>query len=151
MNDSKILVNVKRLSANAHLPQYQSQSAAGADLYAALDKPMTINPLSRALIPTGIAIEITESGYAAFVFARSGLASKYGICLSNGVGVIDSDYRGEIKVAMINISNEPYTISPGERIAQLALMPALQARFFECDHLSETERMGGGFGSTGKE
>ena len=111
---------------------------------------MTIAPLSRALVPTGVAIEIAESGFAAFVFARSGLASRNGINLSNGVGVIDSDYRGEIKVAITNSSDTAYTISPGERIAQLVFMPVAQAEFIDRDKLSKTNRMDGGFGSTGK-
>ena len=144
MSSGKIQVNIQRINKNAVLPVYQTQNAAGADLCACIEKPMTIAPLSRALVPTGVAIEIAESGFAAFVFARSGLASR------NGVGVIDSDYRGEIKVAITNSSDTAYTISPGERIAQLVFMPVAQAEFIDRDKLSKTNRMDGGFGSTGK-
>ena len=150
MSSGKIPVNIQRINKNAVLPIYQTQNAAGADLCACIEKPMTIAPLSRALVPTGVAIEIVENGFAAFVFARSGLASRNGINLSNGVGVIDSDYRGEIKVAITNSSDTSYTISPGERIAQLVFMPVTQAEFIERDELSKTSRMDGGFGSTGK-
>lgn len=132
------------------LPKYQSRFSAGADLCACIDGPVTVEPHGRALIPSGIAIEPQESGCGAFVFARSGLSSKKGVCLANGVGVVDSDYRGEIKIAVVNTSEEEYTIQPFERIAQLVFMPVITAEFEETDKLSDTERGGGGFGSTGK-
>ena len=132
------------------LPEYQSEFSAGADLQACIDEPVTIAPHERALIPSGIAIEPSDNGVGAFIFARSGLASKKGICLANSVGVVDADYRGEIKIALLNTSDEPYTVQPFERIAQLVLMPVIQADFEEADELSDTVRGSGGFGSTGK-
>lgn len=132
------------------LPEYQSEFSAGADLCACIDAPLTVGPHERALVPSGIAIEPQERSCAAFVFARSGLASKKGLCLANGVGVVDSDYRGEIKVAVLNSSDTPYTIQPFERIAQLVFMPVTIACFEECDELESTLRGSGGFGSTGK-
>ena len=132
------------------VPAYQSEFSAGADLQACIDGPVTIAPHERALIPSGIAIEPSDNGVGAFIFARSGLASKKGVCLANSVGVVDADYRGEIKVALLNTSNEPYTVQPFERIAQLVIMPIIQADFEEADELADTERGSGGFGSTGK-
>lgn len=134
----------------APTPEYQSQFAAGADLCACIDEPVTIEPHTRALIPSGIAIEMSDVNLGAFIFARSGLASKKGICLANSVGVVDSDYRGEIKVALLNTSDESYTVQPFERIAQLVFMPVVKGVFTEADSLSDTERGAGGFGSTGK-
>ena len=131
-------------------PKYQSEYSAGADLCACIDAPITIAPHARALVPSGIAIEMEQNGFGAFIFARSGLASKHGICLANGVGVVDSDYRGQIKVALCNTSDEEYTVQPFERIAQLVIMPVVTAEFIGADTLSDTERGSGGFGSTGK-
>ena len=111
---------------------------------------MTVEPRSLVSIPTGIAIALPSAEYVALVFARSGLGIKHGVTLSNGVGVIDSDYRGEIRVGLTNLSDTPYTVSPGDRIAQLAVMPVVQARLEVCGSLDETERGQGGFGSTGK-
>lgn len=132
------------------LPFYASAGAAAMDLCACIDEPVTLPAGQRATIPTGIAIALPDAGYVALVFARSGLGIKKGICLSNGVGVIDSDYRGEISVGLFNASQEPYTVQPGERIAQLAVMPVVQAQIQLTDTLDETERGTGGFGSTGK-
>lgn len=132
------------------MPAYQSEFSAGADLQACIDAPVTLLPHQRALIPSGIAIEPSEMGVGAFIFARSGLASKKGICLANSVGVVDADYRGEIKVALLNTSDEPYTVQPLERIAQLVIMPVVQAQFEKADELADTLRGDGGFGSTGK-
>lgn len=134
----------------APIPEYQSEFSAGADLCACIDEPITIAPHCRALIPSGFAIEPESNGFGAFIFARSGLASKKGICLANSVGVVDSDYRGEIKVALLNTSDEPYTVQPFERIAQLVFMPIEVAKFIPSDTLGDTERGAGGFGSTGK-
>ena len=131
-------------------PEYQSGFSAGADLCACVDEPVVLPPHGRALIPSGIAIEPEDTAFAAFVFARSGLSSKHGVCLANGVGVVDSDYRGEIKVALVNTSDEPYTVRPFERVAQLVFMRTEAAEFLLSDTLSETERGAGGFGSTGK-
>ena len=142
-------VNVKKLNENAVLPTYGSANAAGADIYACLDAPLTIAPHETVMVHTGLAMEIPE-GYAGLIYARSGLGIKHGISLSNGVGVIDSDYRGEICVGLINTSSEDYTIQPGERIAQLVLAPVIPAQPVEVDSLDETERGEGGFGSTGR-
>lgn len=132
------------------LPFYASVGAAAMDLCACIDAPVTLPAGHRVTLPTGIAIALPDAGYVALVFARSGLGIKKGICLSNGVGVIDSDYRGEISVGLFNSSQEPYTVQPGERIAQLAVMPVVQAQIQLTDTLDETERGTGGFGSTGK-
>lgn len=120
------------------------------DLYACIDSPVTLGAGEKAVIPTGIAIELPSAELAAFVFARSGLAIKHGIGLLNGVGVIDSDYRGEICVGVINQLAEPYTIAPDERIAQLVIMPVSLITPVEAQSLDDTARGEGGFGSTGK-
>lgn len=131
-------------------PFYASAGAAAMDLCACVDEPVTVEPRALASIPTGIAIALPSAEYVALVFARSGLGIKHGITLSNGVGVIDSDYRGEIRVGLTNLSDKAYTVAPGDRIAQLAVMPVVQARLEVCGSLDETERGQGGFGSTGK-
>ena len=145
------IIKVKKISSNAKLPSRATEGSAGADLFACMDEPLTLRPGELACLPTGIAIELKDKGMAAFIFARSGLGVKHGIALSNGVGVIDSDYRGEIKVGLCNISNKEYTIQPQERIAQLVLMPVFLANFAETENLSPTKRGKGGFGSTGRE
>ncbi len=142
-------VKIKLLRDNAVCPSYQSASAAGADLYAALDKAVVIESGQTVFVPTGVAMEIPE-GFVGLVYARSGLASKKGLAPANKVGVIDSDYRGEIMVALHNHSSEPAQVLSGERIAQIVLTPYLTAEFEVCDELSSTERGEGGFGSTGK-
>lgn len=142
-------VKVKKLKENAVVPKRATSGSAGADLYACIDEPITIAPGSLAMIPTGLAIELESSDCAAFLFARSGLGVKHGITLSNGVGVVDSDYRGEVCVGLCNVSNESYTINAGERIAQMVIMPVKPAEFVLADDLSDTERGAGGFGSTG--
>ena len=131
-------------------PFYASAGAAAMDLCACVDEPVTVEPRALASIPTGIAIALPSAEYVALVFARSGLGIRHGITLSNGVGVIDSDYRGEIRVGLTNLSDKAYTVAPGDRIAQLAVMPVVQARLEVCGSLDETERGQGGFGSTGK-
>ncbi len=146
-----VKINIKFLDNNKErqAPFYATDGSAGMDLKACLDRSITLKPLERALIPTGIAISLPGPQYGAFIFARSGLASKHGITLANCVGVVDSDYTGEIKVALINLSNEPYTINNGERIAQLVIMKVAKAQFNVTDTLVETKRGSGGFGSTG--
>lgn len=141
-------VAIKKLNEKAIMPTYGSEYSAGADLYACLDKETVINPHETVLIPTGIAMEIPQ-GFAGLIYARSGLATKKGLAPANKVGVIDSDYRGEVKVALHNHSNTPQTVEAGERVAQLVITPFLKAQFSECDELSQTERGAGGFGSTG--
>lgn len=143
-------VKVKKLKENAVVPKRATIGSAGADIYACIDEPVTIEPGSLAMIPIGLAIELESSDCAAFLFARSGLGVKHGITLSNGVGVVDSDYRGEVCVGLCNVSNESYTISAGERIAQMVIMPVKPAEFVVADELSDTSRGEGGFGSTGK-
>jgi len=143
-------VNIKKLSEKAVIPTYGSEFSAGADLYACIDSSsLTIASGETVLVKTGIAMEIPE-GYAGLIFARSGLATKKGLAPANKVGVIDADYRGEIMVALHNHSSESATIEPGERVAQIAIVPFLKADFTVCEELSETSRGAGGFGSTGK-
>lgn len=143
-------LKIKKLNENAVVPKRATSGSAGIDLCAVLSEPLTLSGGDTAVISTGIAIEIPSSDYAAFVFARSGLSIKHGIGLLNSVGVIDSDYRGEIKVGVINQKRESYTISSGERIAQMVIMPVSTMPVVEVEELSDTERGEGGFGSTGK-
>ena len=141
-------MNVKKLCEKATLPVYASEYAAGADLYACLDEPITIEPNETKLIKTGLAMAIPE-GLAGLIYARSGLASKRGLAPANKVGVIDSDYRGEVMVALHNHGTAPQTVEHGERIAQLVLAPVINANFNVVDDLDSTARGEGGFGSTG--
>ena len=146
---TKYDVNLKKLSENAIVPTYGTEFSAGADLYACLLESVTIEPGETVLVHTGIAVEIPE-GFGGFVYARSGLASKRGLAPANKVGVIDSDYRGEIMVALHNHGKEAQMIEHGERIAQMVIMPYVCANFIVCDELEETVRGEGGFGSTGR-
>ena len=141
-------VSVKLLDPRARLPVYGSPDAAGADLYALTGGPVTIAPGETAFIPIGLAMEIPE-GYGGFVYARSGLASKHGITLSNSVGVIDSGYRGEIGATLLNQSDETTTLDAGTRVCQLIVMPFVPCELVPCEELTETERGAAGFGSTG--
>ena len=141
-------MNVKKLKENAKIPTYGSEYAAGADLYACLDEDLTIEPHETKMVPTGLAMEIPV-GYAGLIYARSGLASKKGLAPANKVGVVDSDYRGEVMVALHNHTNEAKTIEKDERIAQLVVAPFLKVDFNIVDDLDETDRGEGGFGSTG--
>ncbi len=131
------------------LPGYATAGSAGMDLRACIDAPVTIDPGQRVKIPTGFAIALPSPDWAAYIFARSGLAIKSGVTIPNCVGVIDSDYRGEVIVALVNQSDVPYTVQPGDRVAQLVVMPVVQARLRVVDELDETGRGAGGFGSTG--
>ena len=142
-------VRVKKLKENAILPTYGSAEAAGADLYACLFEPVTIEPGTSAFIPTGLAMEIPR-GYAGLIYARSGLACKRDLAPANKVGVVDSDYRGEFMVVLHNHGSDVQTIQHGERIAQLVISPVFTPGFIEVDDLSTTVRSYGGFGSTGK-
>ena len=137
---------VKR--SNNPLPKYATEHSAGMDLYAYLDKPIILEPLQRALIPTGLFIELPE-GYEAQIRPRSGLAIKHGITVLNTPGTIDSDYRGEIKVILINLSNEPFEIKNGDRICQMIISKYEKAELIEVEELSDTQRGSGGFGHTG--
>lgn len=143
-------IKVKKLKENARLPEYKTPLSAAADLCACIDMPLTVYPGQRAKIPTGIAIEYEDRNVAALICARSGLSAKHGISLTNGVGLIDPDYRGELLVSVVNLSDVPYTFTDGERAAQLLLVPIVRGEFSEADELSATERGEGGFGSTGK-
>lgn len=141
-------IAVKILREGAILPSYGSAEAAGADLYACIEAPVTIEPGKTAFIPTGIAMEVPRN-CAGLVYARSGLACKRGLAPANKVGVVDSDYRGEIMVALHNHSDQPQTISSGERIAQMVITPVLTPPYQAVEELSDTQRGTGGFGSTG--
>lgn len=145
----KMKIKVKKLDKNAKLPTYGTEFAAGADLYALLDADVKILPGETKFIKTGLAIEIPE-GYMGLIFARSGLSCKQGLAPANKVGLIDSDYRGEIMVALHNHSAEPRTVANGDRIAQFVLAPYLFGEFEEVKELSESVRGAGGFGSTGR-
>ena len=139
-----------RIGTDIPFPFYASAGAAAMDLCACVDEAVTIAPQQIVSLPTGIAIALPSAEYVALVFARSGLGIKHGVALANGVGVIYSDYRGEIRVGLVNQSQTPYTVQPGDRIAQLAVMPVVQAELEITDTLDETQRGAGGFGSTGK-
>lgn len=142
------VVKVKKLDPRAVLPKRGTEYAAGADLYAVLDAPLTIEPGETAFIPIGIAMEIPV-GYVGLVYARSGLSCKRGLAPANKVGVIDSDYRGQLMVALHNHGTKPQMVDPSERVAQMVIAPYLAAAFEEVEQLEDTERGVGGFGSTG--
>lgn len=142
-------IHVKKLRTDAVLPTYGSAGAAGADLYACLEDSVVIAPGETGFIPTGLAMEIPQA-CVGLIYARSGLACKRGLAPANKVGVIDSDYRGELIVALHNHGSEPQTVNHGERIAQLLIMPVYTPGFAEVDMLDDTARSAGGFGSTGK-
>ncbi|MDD7214520.1 MAG: dUTP diphosphatase [Clostridia bacterium] len=142
-------VRIKKLNERAVIPTYGSAGSAGGDLYSAEENDITVAPGQTAFIGTGLAVEIPQ-GLVGLVYARSGLACKKGLAPANKVGVIDSDYRGEIKVALYNHGKEPQTVAKGERIAQLVIAPFVFAEYEETDDLSDTARGEGGFGSTGR-
>lgn len=146
----KIKAVSPKIGAEIPFPYYASAGAAAMDLHACLEEPVTIPAGGRVAIPTGIAMALPSAAYVALVFARSGLGIRHGVALSNGVGVIDSDYRGEIAVGLHNSADAPYTVQPGDRIAQLAVVPVVRAELEQTDELDETGRGAGGFGSTGK-
>jgi len=141
-------IEIVKLRDNAIMPTYGSKEAAGADLYACISEEITISPHETVLIPTGLSMSI-PNGYAGFVYARSGLAAKQGLAPANKVGVIDSDYRGEIIIALHNHSKSTRTVSPNDRVAQIVFMPYAKADFSWADELEDSERGAGGFGSTG--
>lgn len=141
-------VKIKILSEYAQVPEYATDGSLGMDLSAAIAAPVTIKAGQRMLIPLGFALQIPD-GWGAFVFPRSGLSFKKGLTMCNSVGVIDTDYTGEVKVAAINVSDKDYTVNPGDRIAQLVFMPVEKARLVQEESLDDTERGDGGFGSTG--
>ncbi len=145
-----VAVDLKRLphGADLPLPSYQSADAAGMDLYAALESSLVLAPGDRALVPTGFAMALPQ-GFEAQVRPRSGLAAKHGVTVLNTPGTIDADYRGEVKVILANLGQDPFEIERGERIAQMVIAPVTQASLCEVDTLPETDRGAGGFGSTG--
>lgn len=149
-NDMADKLKIKILRECAAVPGYATGGSAGLDLACASDGPVTVPAGGIAKIPTGIAAECERRDAALLIFARSGLATKHGISLANGVGVVDPDYRGELIVSVLNNSSEDYEISPGDRIAQLVIVPFVRAEVAVVDELSDTERGAGGFGSTGK-
>lgn len=143
-------ISIKKMNSEAKIPYRATKGSAGADLFACIENDIVIQPGERRLIPTGIAIELPDTGCGAFVFPRSSVSSKFGVSLANCVGVIDSDYRGEIKVPLINHSDAPYTVKNGDRIAQMVILPVILPEFCETPELGTTDRGEGGFGSTGK-
>jgi dUTP pyrophosphatase len=151
--DRTLSISIRRLRGETDkdlpLPQYMSERAAGMDLVAALDEEVTIQPQEAALVPTGLAVAIPE-GFEGQIRARSGLAINHGLAVINSPGTIDSDYRGEIKVALINLGKQPFTIHRGDRIAQMIISRVYRARWDLRDDLDETERNAGGFGHTGR-
>ncbi len=151
MSDAGVRVAVQRVGNRGEplpLPRYVTEHAAGLDLHADVVEPLTLAPMQRDLIPTGLAIAI-PSGFEAQVRPRSGLAFKHGVTVANAPGTIDSDYRGEVKVLLINLGSEPFTVRRGDRVAQLVVCPVTRATLVEMDALPDTERGVGGFGSTG--
>ena len=143
-------LKIRKLREGAKIPRRATEGAAGMDLYACIDESITLAPQQLVIVPTGIAIELPDNGCAAFLYARSGLGVKHGICLANGVGVIDSDYRGEVCAGLCNVSDKPYVIAPGERIAQMVIAPVFTPDVVEVSELSDTQRGSGGLGSTGR-
>lgn len=144
------MIKIKLLNEKAHLPTRASEGAAGYDLRACIDEPITLKKGKIFAVPTGVAIELPSKNLVAVLSARSGLAIRHGIALANGVGIIDSDYRGEIKVGLINSGEEDFVINPDERIAQMLIMPVETPELKLAEELSETTRGSGGFGSTGR-
>ena len=144
-----MILKIFRMAHNKFVPEYKTEGAAGMDLCAAISEPITLKPLERYLVPTGLKIEL-EHGYEAQIRPRSGLSIKHGISLINCVGTVDEDYRGEVCVGLVNLSNDEYTIQPDERIAQMVIAKVEQAKIEVVTELSETARGEGGFGSTGK-
>ncbi len=141
-------VNIKNNSKHP-LPHYSTEHSAGLDLRANIDEPIVLNPLERALVPTGLFIELPE-GYEAQIRPRSGLAYKHGLSILNAPGTIDADYRGEIKALLVNLSNEPFTIHDGDRVCQMVIAAYTKVDLIKVEELSETVRGAGGFGHTGK-
>lgn len=143
------VIKIKKLRENAKIPFRATPGSAGMDLYACIDEPVLIEPQKIAVIPTGIAVELESADQVALIYARSGLAIKHGIAPANCVGVVDSDYRGEVCVGLVNQTDEPFTVQPQDRIAQMVIAPVELPRIEVVDELGGTERGAGGFGSTG--
>ena len=141
-------IHIKILHDSAVVPQYQTEQSAGMDVAACIDEPMIIAPHGRAIIPTGFAIALPP-GYEAQIRGRSGMAAKFGIMPANGVGTIDADYRGEVGVILLNTTDEPFTVEPGMRVAQMVIAKYEHAMWSEVEELDTTDRGTGGYGSTG--
>ncbi|HMS92999.1 MAG TPA: dUTP diphosphatase [Candidatus Saccharibacteria bacterium] len=141
-------ISIVKLNSAAVVPQYQTAGAAGADIHACIDETITLQPMERRMIPTGLAMAIPE-GYEVQIRARSGMSIKYGITMINGIGTIDADYRGEVGVLLVNLGAEPFMVEPGMRIAQMVVAKYEVAEWREVDELNQTERGTGGYGSTG--
>ena len=150
MPDVQLRTLDPRLGREIPLPEYATDGSAGLDLRACVDGPTTIGPGETRLVATGLAIHIADPGYAAVIVPRSGLGHRHGIVLGNLVGLIDSDYQGEVLISCWNRGNEPYVVEPGERIAQLIVVPVARARFELVDEFTKTKRGAGGFGHTGR-
>ena len=150
MPDVQLRTLDPRLGREIPLPEYATDGSAGLDLRACVDGPTTIGPGETRLVATGLAIHIADPGYAAVIVPRSGLGHRHGIVLGNLVGLIDSDYQGEVLISCWNRGSEPYVVEPGERIAQLVVVPVARARFELVDEFAETKRGAGGFGHTGR-
>ena len=150
MNHLQVKILNERLGKDIPLPNYSTEGSAGMDLRACLDEPLRLAPGDTFLIPTGIAIYIEDPGYAALILPRSGLGHKHGIVLGNLVGLIDSDYQGELMISTWNRGTTTFTIEPGDRVAQLVLVPVQQTEFTIVDEFTSTERGTGGFGSSGR-
>lgn len=146
----KIDIKILNERMRDQLPHYATPGSAGLDLRACLDAPLTLEPGETKLVPTGLAIHVADPGYAALILPRSGLGHKHGIVLGNLVGLIDSDYQGELMISTWNRGHEPFTLNPLERLAQLVIVPVVQAQFNVVDDFDASERGAGGFGSTGK-
>jgi dUTP pyrophosphatase len=142
------IMKITKLNKSAIVPEYQTEHASGMDLCACLDNPMVLKPMGRAIVPTGLAIELLP-GYEAQIRARSGLSIKHGLTIVNGIGTIDADYRGEVGILVINLGSEEFVIEPGMRIAQMVIARYERINWQEVDLLNKTERGDGGFGSTG--
>lgn len=143
-------IKIKRLHEGAIIPARATEGSAGFDIYTCIDGPVTVEPQGSFVFPTGIAVALPDPNCAALIYARSGLSVKHGLIPKNCVGVIDSDYRGEILVCLHNLSDKAYTVNPGDRIAQMVITPVLLPELVEVDELDNTARSGGGFGSSGK-
>ena len=148
MTKENLKLKIFKMPHAFNSPVYATEGSAGMDLYASLETPLTIKPLERVAIPTGLVIEVPEN-FEAQIRARSGLAIKHGLCLANGIGTIDSDYRGEVKIIIINLGTEEFTINRGDRIAQMVICPVIRANLEIITEVSTTKRSSGGFGSTG--
>ena len=150
MKSLKVKILNRKIGADIPLPAYSTEGSAGLDLRACLDEPLRLNPGETSLVPTGLAIHIEDPGYAAMILPRSGLGHKHGIVLGNLVGLIDSDYQGELTISVWNRSNAGFSIEPGDRVAQLIVVPVCQPSFNIVEEFTETTRGAGGFGSSGK-